>query len=197
MPRVCIYQIIGLLMHYNNALVAPEINFDAYALEKLQEMKYTRIYRRDAHPERMDMSVEPKYGFRTTEENRQMILSHLQEWTEEHMNLINDVETLKEMMAFTRQKAKHGPDVRWAAEPGAHDDLVMALAIMLVVRTQQRKTIKEDKKPLEEFYLPEELDFAVLSGKLTEVEAEKYKRKMLSSIGVGSSAPMDRSEIPW
>lgn len=195
MPIDCVYQVIGLIKYYNDALIAPEINFGTYHLDRMLEMKYYRIYRRDASPDRMDLKIEPKYGFHTGPENRRKILSDMKEYTDEHMNMINDEETLEEMLSFTRQKAK--VDVVWAAEPGAHDDLVMAYAIMLVCRGQQTRIIAEPKKPLVGFWLPEELDFAVESGKISRHELNGKKKEMLSKMGVMSSTIPEGDEIPW
>jgi len=198
MPNVCIFQIIGALIYYNHALVAPEVNFGNYALEKLLEMKYYKIYRRDAPADWMNLKVEPKFGFLTTQRNRSDILRKLVEWTNVpgNINLINDIDTLEEMLTFTRQKAR--VDVIWAAEPGAHDDLIMAYAILLVCRLQQTTKIIEEKKPLEGFWMPEELEFAVESGKLTKIEALKYKKDMLQSLGMVSSVPVKKGDdVLW
>lgn len=191
MPNICIFQVYGLLCLYNNALVAPEVNFDGYALEKLHELKYHRIYRRDAHPEKMDVKIEPKWGWRTTPENRQMMLSELVEWTVSNIDKIYDLATLYEMLTFTRQGQKK-KGIFWAAEPGAHDDLVIALAIWLQIREQQRAYIEEEAVALEGFYMPEELDFAVESGRLTKREAKILKGQMLSQLGIELEPPKQR-----
>ena len=197
MPNVCIFQIFGLLKYYNNALVAPEVNFDSYPLEKLQELGYSNIYRRDAHPENMNAQVEAKLGFRTTPENRQRILDELVDWVDQNIDKINDIDTLMEMLTFTRQKAKQ-KGIFWAAEPGAHDDLIISLAILLVAKEQQRAYIKEEKKVLEGFYFPEEIDFMTETKSITNKEAVDYKKQSLSLIGVGASRPVkSKEDLPW
>ena len=55
------------------------------------------------------------------------------------VNLVNDRTTLEEMLTFVRNEQKK---LRPEAEPGAHDDCVMALAIAWYIRDQQRMTVK-------------------------------------------------------
>ena len=58
--------------------------------------------------------------------------------------LINDKETLEEMLVFVRNE-KGRPE----AQEGCHDDLVMALAIAFYIRIQQEMTVKVDIHELE------------------------------------------------
>lgn len=184
----CIPQLYGLARYYNEALVCPEVNFDPYAITKLQEMKYHKLYVRDAHPERLDAQKEPKLGWRTSPENRQMMLTAMVDWVAEHINLINDVETLNEMLTFTRQPVKT-KGIFWAAEPGAHDDLVMSFAILLQAREQQKAYVESAKPKIEGIWLPEELEFAVLEGTVKRVEARKHEMVSASMLGMKTPEP--------
>ena len=51
------------------------------------------------------------------------------------LELIHDARTLEEMLTFVRNE-----DYRPEAEAGAHDDLIMSLAIANHVRPMQRRT---------------------------------------------------------
>ena len=73
-----------------------------------------------------------------------MILAQLQAIVNDSIGLINDKETLEEMLTFVRNE-KGRPE----AQDGAHDDLVMALAIAYYIRTQQDMTVKANKQSLE------------------------------------------------
>ena len=53
------------------------------------------------------------------------------------IGLVNDRRTLEEMLTFVRDE-----HMRPAAEPGAHDDCVLALAIAWYIRPQQRMTVQ-------------------------------------------------------
>lgn len=190
-PSVCIKQIYALGRHYNTALLCPEINFDSYPLKKLQEWGYENIYRRRSPADSYHESYEPKLGFRTTSENRQRILSELVEWTSENIEMINDKYTLDEMLTFTRQ-AKKMKGIFWAAENGAHDDLVMALAITLQAREQQFMEIVVPRKKPTGFYLPEEIDLLVASDMMDTEDALELKQKALNRFGIGQN--MQRKE---
>lgn len=175
-PDVCVLQIYGLGRMYNNALICPEINFDSYPLKKLQELHYPNIYQRNKPVDSYSYGYEQKLGFRTTSENRQRILSELVEWANEHIDLINDVDTLNEMLTFTRQARKQ-KGIFWAAEAGAHDDLIMALAIALQAREQQLCEEQAEKVELKGFWYPEQLEMAVKDGQIERHEASAYRKK--------------------
>ena len=191
MPPECVLQLFGLCRYYNDALVCPEVNFDAYPLQKFLEMHYHNIYVREVAIERLDAKTEPKLGFRTTPENRQRMLSELVDWVSENISLINDIETLSEMLSFTRQSKKL-KGVYWAAEPGSNDDLIMSLAIMLQARSQQRAYIEVERKGLEGFWHAEELDFAVDSGTISRQEAQEYKQKSKMELGMSDPRPVKK-----
>lgn len=176
LPHDCILQIYGLGRFYNDALICPEVNMGEYALLKLQELQYPRIYQRVSPGDSYHRSMEQKLGFRTTAENRQRILSELVEWSNKNMIMINDIDTLNEMLTFTRQTRKL-KGIFWAAENGARDDLIMSLAIALQAREQQESAIRQPKVEMSGKYLKEELDVLVRSGRITKYDANEYKRK--------------------
>lgn len=135
-PSDCIIQLYGLGRYYNDALICPEANFDMYPLKKLQEWSYPSFYYREAPTDKLDDKYEGKIGFRTTSANRQQMLSEMVEWTAEHMDCINDVDTLQEMLTFTRQTRKQ-KGIFWAAENGAHDDLCFVKGTMILTDNGQ------------------------------------------------------------
>ena len=108
-------------MWYNAALVAVEVNFSSYPIHKLEELGYPWQYQREGGG----------VGFRTTAGTRPIILSQLIEIAREHPAWLQDAPTLEEMMCFVRS-----PTGRPQAQPGAHDDCVMALAIAYHARSQ-------------------------------------------------------------
>lgn len=133
-------QVYCLGLYYNTALIGIETNFSTYPNEKLQEWDYPNLYIRekaDTYVNRYNKS----FGFKTTPVTRPLILGQLQEIVLEEIDNINDIDTLREMLTFIKNKVG-----RPEAEVGFHDDLVMALAIVYYIRTQQSFTI-ENKKP--------------------------------------------------
>lgn len=176
-PALCVLQLFGLARYYNDALVVPEINFDgSYVVKTFQSLKYHNIYQRVRPADAYSDGYEQKLGFRTTVETRPRILQELQDWSQEHIDCINDVDTLEEMLTFTRQ-AKKMKGIWWGAEPGAHDDLVMALAIALQGRDQQECVEIPEKKSLKGTYFPEELDMMLQEKAIRRHDVLEYKKK--------------------
>jgi hypothetical protein len=129
---------------YNYALAAIEINFDLHPVKELERLGYWNQYRREV----LDNYNEPeqqKHGFRTTSVTRPVIIADLVEIVREHIELINDIETLREMLTFVRTESGK-PE----ALPGKHDDLIMALAIAHHARGQQSMQLVP-----EDYYEPE------------------------------------------
>lgn len=176
-PDVCALQVFGLGMHYNEALIVPEINFDgAFLLHRLRELGYNKIYRRSGSPDEMrEGALERKYGYRTTAGNRMLMLTMFKDWTESHMHCINDVPTLNEMLTFTRQPKKL-KGVYWGAEAGAHDDLVLSFALALQGREQQDCREVAERKKLEGDIYPETLLQMIKDGACTYQEAREYMK---------------------
>ena len=81
------------------------------------------------------------FGFRTDGSTRPLVLGELQTLVREHPELIVDQTTLEEMLTFTLNEK-----MRAEAEPGAHDDCVMALAIGYFARPQQRALDEVEEK---------------------------------------------------
>lgn len=146
-------QIYCMGMYYHS-LVAIEANFSTFPNMELQRLKYPKIYLREKY-DRILQDVQPKYGFRTTSLTRPIIISQLVEIVREHVELINDRETLQEMLSFVRIRNKP------QASEGTHDDLVMALAIAYEALKQipRRINIRPVNMPVAEERRSEELEF--------------------------------------
>lgn len=135
-------QIYCLGLYYNTALIGLEINFSTYPTKKLQELNYPKLYLRDKEDDAYDEKLY-KYGFKTTKLTRPIILSILVEIFRDHPELINDIEILEEALTFIRNE-KGRPE----AASGAHDDLIMGLAITYYIRTQQSYIIETDTEEI-------------------------------------------------
>lgn len=124
-------QIYCLGMFYNGALIGPETNFSTYPVQKLAELNYPNLYVRKKE-DTYNTKHEKSFGFKTTSLTRPYILAQLQEIVHNNIEVINDKDTLREMLTFIVNE-----NGRAEAEVGYHDDLVMALAISYYIRTQQ------------------------------------------------------------
>lgn len=122
-PDLYVKQVYCLGMYYNKALLGIESNFDTFPNKELQRLGYPKIYRRE-YEEKIGTPKKQELGFRTDLRTRPAIISYLTELVREHAELINDNDTLREMLVFI-----FNDEGRPEAQVGAHDDLVMGLAI--------------------------------------------------------------------
>lgn len=130
-------QMYCLGKYYNNALIGIETNFDTYPIKELERLGYKNMFIREKE-DTYTGKHEKAFGFRTDRITRPLILSMLQSIVNDNIDLINDKETLEEMLVFVRNE-KGRPE----AQEGCHDDLVMALAIAYYIRPQQDMQIKQ------------------------------------------------------
>ena len=123
-------QLYCLGMYYSKALLAPECNFSSYPIKELERLGYPNMYVREKE-DNFTHTVQQSYGFRTTSVTRPVIIAELVQIVRENPELINDEDTLKEMLVFIKNE-KGRPE----AIDGEHDDTVMALAIAHYVKSQ-------------------------------------------------------------
>jgi len=123
-------QIYCLGKYYADALVSIECNFSSYPIKELERLGYTNMYVREKE-DTYTGSIEKSYGFRTTSITRPVIIAELVKIVRESTDLLNDKETLEEMLTFVRNE-KGRPE----AQIGTHDDLIMGLAIAYRSREQ-------------------------------------------------------------
>ena len=131
-------QMYCLGMYYNEALIGIETNYSTYPQLELERLGYTRFYVR----ERVDTytgKTAQAYGFETTSRTRPLIIDNLKAVAQQEITSIGDYDTLGEMLTFV-----YDEHYRPAAQEGAHDDLVMALAIAHIIRPQQSRTAKDE-----------------------------------------------------
>ena len=115
---------------YEDALIGIEANFDSYPIRELQRLGYDNQYVRESI-DSYTGKVEKKFGFRTTSLTRPTIISTLIEIVREHTELINDKDTLEELLTIIRNEKG-----RIEAPVGGHDDEMMGLAIAYEIRSQ-------------------------------------------------------------
>ena len=131
-------QIYCLGMYYKKALVSIETNFSTFPVRELQRLEYPNIYVRE------DVDVYTNkptkhFGFKTTMLTRPTILSALIEVVRDHIETINDLDTMEELLTIIRNEKG-----KIEAPEGGHDDQMMGLAIAHHARSQvvfDRETI--------------------------------------------------------
>lgn len=112
------------------ALMCIESNFSSYPNKELVRLGYTNMFIREKE-DRFSGVIDKSYGFKTTSVTRPVIIAELVKIVRESVELIYDKLTLEEMLTFVRNE-KGRPE----AQQGAHDDLVMGLAIAYYARNQ-------------------------------------------------------------
>jgi phage terminase large subunit len=126
------------------ALIGIEANFDSFPIRELQRLGYWNQYVREKIDEYTG-KTEKRYGFKTTTITRPTILSNLIEVVREHTELINDKDTLEELLTIIRNEKG-----RIEAPEGGHDDQMMGLAIAHEIRNQVT-FVTEPLSPYPEF----------------------------------------------
>ena len=142
-------QVYCLGKYYNDALVGIEANFSTFPIKRLEQLGYRNQYVREVE-DSYTGAVQQAFGFRTTAVTRPVIIGELVEAMREGIGTVNDRTTLEEMLTFVRNDR-----LRPEAEPGAHDDCVMALAIAWHLRPRQRMTAAA-KKPVPRRWMPDQ-----------------------------------------
>lgn len=123
-------QLYCLGKHYHEALIAVETNYSRVPVLHLERLGYPNLYMRERY-DRAAKEMTRVPGFETTRQSKHVIVWELVRLFRENPEIECDVPTLKEMQAFV--KRDNGEP---AASAGAHDDLVMALAIAHAAREQ-------------------------------------------------------------
>lgn len=129
-------QVFCLGIYYNEALLAPENNYSSYESNELQRLRYPRLYVQE-QVDTYTHKPTKRYGFVTTKKTRPVAISTLVTAVNEDIGIVNDRATLEEMLTFIRTE-----DFRAEAEAGAHDDLIMSLAIAHYIRPKQDTVAK-------------------------------------------------------
>lgn len=112
------------------ALIGIEANFDSFPIRELTRLGYMNQYVREKIDEYTG-KTEKRFGFKTTSITRPTIISSLIETVREHTELLNDKDTLEELLTIVRNEKG-----RIEAPEGGHDDQMMGLAIAYEIRNQ-------------------------------------------------------------
>ena len=133
-------QVYCLGLHYNTALIGLETNFSTYPVMELERLRYPHQYVRETIDD-YTHKVRQSFGFLTNTKTRPVILAELIKAVRDDIEIVNDETTLEEMLSFVRNPETLKPE----AEPGAHDDCVLSLAIAHHIRPQQSYLLQEPR----------------------------------------------------
>ncbi len=122
--------------YYNGALISSETNTTSYLLDFASKCGYKKIYK-DQDVEDLSNRFANKFGYKTKQNNRQWMIDKFKISFREDYTFINDYETLCEMETFQVIEHKNGNE-KVEATSGSHDDLVMAMCGIFLIRDKQR-----------------------------------------------------------
>lgn len=163
-------QLYSLGRYYNDALLAPEVNYSTYPVKLLGLMGYKELYVREVEDD-YEGKLRHAFGFRTDRLTRPVIISELIRLVRDDLSIINDADTLMEMLTFVRNEK-----LRPEAEPGAHDDCIMALAIAHYVRPQQRMTVTDPESGMRKWSEDQIADYRKASARDREIMVRMWGR---------------------
>lgn len=139
-------QMYCLGMWYNTALMGIEVNFSRFPVKEMERLRYPRQYRRE-HMDSYTGKMRKSYGFHTSPLTRPVAVAGLVQAFREQPDIVEDAETLEEMLTFARNEAGKAEAIS-----GKHDDLVMGLAIAHAIRGQQSMVKREPRKKTDNEY---------------------------------------------
>jgi len=126
--------LLMIARYFNNALIAVEINNHGRTTRDtlVNTHRYYIQYKRETVD---DISKEKKqeFGFLTTMSTRPQLINLARKIVRDDINLINDLQTLREMSTFV-----YSSSGKEEAEIDCHDDCVIAFAVMHKARGQFR-----------------------------------------------------------
>ena len=113
-------------LYYNEALNVCEINYPGNSIQDvlLQFYKYPRNYQSETHLDE-DIDISSKFGFRTTETTKWLLINEMQLALANKEIIIHDITTIDEMRNYVYQSMKR----KAGAAAGFNDDTVMALML--------------------------------------------------------------------
>jgi len=112
--------------YYYDALNVCEINYPGNSVQEtlLQYYRYPRNYQAESHLDE-NVDITSRYGYRTTEASKWLLIHETQIALATQGLIINDVVTINEFMNFVYQYSKH----KAGAAAGFCDDTVIALML--------------------------------------------------------------------
>lgn len=132
--------------YYNYALIGVEMNFNTSPIERLESLRYFRMYSRKK-TDIYTKKINEKFGWKTDGVTRPYMIDNHVIFSKEQIECFSDIETLQEMLTFVKNE-KGRPD----SQNGRHDDLIFSHMIAMEIQEQQvRRIDKDSNKSIECF----------------------------------------------
>ena len=115
-------------------MLVPELNNQGIAvINAIRRLHWPRLYRRRSL-NRSEELLSCEFGFHTTARSKPLIINCLARYIREDAGRLRDRQTIAECLSYIRDE-RGGT----TAQPGCHDDRVMALSIALFAATETRR----------------------------------------------------------
>lgn len=139
---------VEIAKYYNNALIAPEVNYSHEICNYITKLGYKNLYITE-NLTRQDMKVTGgvEYGWRTTTKSKPAIISNLRTIISANPSLIKDKDFWEEAEYYLMEDSTK---MIMNAASGHHDDIIVAVAIGMYVSNsfqskQSYKVVKNGK----------------------------------------------------
>lgn len=132
--------------YYNWAYGTPETNGHGIStMVRLRNLRYKSLYLRLAYHKHSSEPTEME-GWQTNLKTRPLMLDTLKKMFREDIIVVNDLETLDEMLTFILNDSG-----KFEAQDGCHDDHVFALAGACRMMVENKSPLRKSKRKGEEF----------------------------------------------
>lgn len=121
-----------LATYYNQAVVVPEITGIGAGLISVlsRQLGYPAVFAGENHPELIEGRSDSKFGVNTNAQTKPTMIAALKHMIQGRELVIRDKEAISECRTFQQTPSESGLSYRYRAASGAHDDRVMAMALV-------------------------------------------------------------------
>lgn len=118
--------------YYNQAVIIPEVvGIGASFMSVLsRQLHYPAVFQSENSPELASAGIESHLGVRTSAQIKPRMVAAIRTFIEGRNMIIRDKEALSECRTFQQTRSESGLSYRYGAATGAHDDRVMAMALV-------------------------------------------------------------------
>ena len=171
---------VEIARYYNNAMIAPEINFSHSLVGFIEDLGYDNLYIGESFT-RIDKKKETlEYGWKTTTVTKPLLVSSMKKALNDNFKMCPDVEFWEEAEYYLQAKSPSGKDT-YNASSGHHDDTVMSSMIGRFlcdsIMVKQNYTISKDKMIFKDMRKHNLNDIMVSKGRGLLVGSNQKKSK--------------------
>lgn len=125
-------EIKKLATYYNQALVVPEVTGIGRGLMQVlfRQLCYPAVFHGENASELTNAGPESYMGVRTNTQIKPLMIEALLQCVNQDIMIVRDKEAISECRTFQKTRTESGLNWRYAAARGAHDDHVMAMALV-------------------------------------------------------------------